>query len=184
MPIFRQGPGPFALAVAMTGVTMGERLLEIGAGTPAMFGALAAKVGLSGRAAAAVGDQAAATSLERAGAQAGALVDVVISAPDAVLPYDDASFDLVVVDSTAQPPDAASPWLGEAFRALRVGGRLIVVERLGSSGLRALFLGGTARQVQADAAARILEERGFRPVRTIAQRDGWRFTEGIRPRTG
>jgi hypothetical protein len=23
---------------------------------------------------------------------------------------------------------------------------------------------------------------GFRPVRTIAQRSGWRFTEGLKPR--
>ncbi len=181
MPIFRPGPGPYALAVAMTGIRIGERLLELGAGTPPLFGALAAKVGLSGHAAA-VSDQAAgADALKRAGAEAGALVEVEVASP-AALPYDAESFDIVVVDATATTVDAAAAWLAEAYRVLRLGGRLIVAERTGSSRLFGLLQTRTAA-APSETVARALSDNGYRPVRKIAERDGWRFTEGMKKRT-
>ncbi len=180
MPIFRPGPGPYALAIAMTAIRIGERLLEIGAGTPALFGALAAKVGLSGHAAG-VSDQAAgADALKQAGAEAGALVDVEVASP-ASLPYDAESFDIVVVDATATPADAAATWLAEAYRVLRSGGRLIVVERTGRSRLFGLVQTRVAA-APAETIARALSDHASRPVRKLAERDGWRFTEGMKKR--
>ena len=79
MAFFRPGPGPYALAVVMTGVRLGERLLEIGSGTPDLFGALAVKTGLSGHAAGVDDDRQGAAALTQAGAQAGALVEVEVA---------------------------------------------------------------------------------------------------------
>jgi SAM-dependent methyltransferase len=181
MAFLRPGPGPYALAIAMTGVRLGERLLEIGSGTPRMFGALAAKVGLSGHAAAVADDAPAAAALKQAGAQAGALVEVEV-APPAALPYDAGAFDLIVLDCTAMAVDKAADWLPEAFRVLRSGGRLIVAERVGGFRLWGVFEFRSSRG-GADAVTRALAMNGFRPVRKIAERDGWRFTEGLKPRT-
>jgi SAM-dependent methyltransferase len=179
-PFFRPGPGPYALAITMTGARPGEHLLQIGSGTPGMFGALAAKVGgVTGQAAAVAADPLAAAALKRGGAQAGALVDVQVASP-AALPYDDGTFDLVVLDCTAMPIDKGAEWLPEAFRVLRAGGRLIVAERTGGWRLWGVFEIRSPRG-DAGAATRALETNRFRPVRKIAERDAWRFTEGLKP---
>ncbi len=180
MAFFRPGPGPYALAVAMTGVRLGERLLEIGSGTADLFGALALKTGLSGQAAGVADDPLGAAALKRAGVQAGALVDVEVASPDS-LPYGTESFDLIVLDATATPIDKAAQWLAEAFRVLRAGGRLIVAERTGGFRLWGLFELRSSSG-PANAVTRALETNGYRPVRKIAERDGWRFTEGLKPR--
>jgi ubiquinone/menaquinone biosynthesis C-methylase UbiE len=164
----------------MTGVRIGERLLYIGSGTPGMFGALAAKVGLSGHAAGIADSPAGAEALEHGGAEAGALVDVQV-APALALPFDPESFDLLVVDATASGVDGVAGWLGDAFRVLRQGGRLVVAERTG--GIRLWGIMQVGARGGSDAAVKAVEQRGFRPVRKIAERDGWRFTEGLKPRT-
>jgi len=181
MAFFRPGPGPYALAIAMTGVRLGERLLEIGSGTPGLFGALAQKTGLSGHAAGVADDPPGAAALEQGGVEAGALVDVEVASP-ASLPYDQESFDLVVVDATAMPADKAAAWLPEAFRVLRAGGRLIVAQRTGGFRLWGVFELRSSSG-PANAVIRALQTSGYRPVRKIAERDGWRFTEGLKPRT-
>jgi SAM-dependent methyltransferase len=182
MPLFRPGPGPYALAVAMTGVRMGERMLHLGSGTPAMFGALAAKVGLSGRAAGADSESGAAR-LEQAAARAGVLVEVKVATPGSVQ-FESGGFDLVVVDCTAMSGDDARQWLPEALRTLRHGGRIIVAERPGGARRWRLGLWGLARAGSSgkdrSAVSRMLADHGFRPVRIIGERDGWRFTEGLK----
>ena len=84
------------LAIAMSGVRMGERLLQIGMDTPVVTGLLAAKPGLSGESAMVVPDDATAVSAKRAVENAGALVNIRVHALDA-LPFDQQAFDLVVV---------------------------------------------------------------------------------------
>src|SRR5947207_5063154 len=98
-PFARRGNDPHVLAVNMTGVKLRDRVAFIGSPVPARLAAIAAKVGLSGHAAAVVFDEAGAERVNRAAAGAGVLVDVDI-ADVKRLPYDDGSFDLAIVDDT------------------------------------------------------------------------------------
>ena len=58
MAPFLRKTDPHALAVAMTTVKMGDQLLLIGCADGGRLGAIAVKVGLSGRAVAVVPDEA------------------------------------------------------------------------------------------------------------------------------
>ena len=132
MPIFRKGAGPYAFAEAMTGVRLGERLLHIGAGDPALFAALAAKAGLTGRARAVVESDDASERMKGAAARAGVLVEVAV-ANDAGLPEDEAAFDVVILDATGglllrASREERGRLAAAALRALRPRGRAIVVE--------------------------------------------------------
>jgi SAM-dependent methyltransferase len=188
MAIFRGKSDPHALIVAMTGIRMGERLLQIGSADRAMLGALASKVGLSGRAAAVVFDDESRARAEASATRAGALVDVVVSA-DGTIAFEEDDFDLVVVDNSgdligAMTPERRVRTLQEARRVLRPGGRILVVERGERGGLGALFsrpaASGQFRGLGGSTTA--LEAEGFRSVRVVAEREGQRFIEGLKPR--
>src|SRR5437667_4665593 len=90
---------PHTLVVGMTGVKMGDRLAQIGCAHPGRFGAIAAKVGLSGHAVAIVPDETAAARARKGAAQAGVFVEIEI-APPMRLPADNEAFDVAVVDDT------------------------------------------------------------------------------------
>jgi ubiquinone/menaquinone biosynthesis C-methylase UbiE len=157
------------LPVAMSGVRMGERALQIGVDDPALLGALASKVGLSGHAAIAVSDEAAAAIARGAAEKAGALVDLHVS-PLHSLPIADNAFDVVVLHAKSgwfAALDSVSrvAVLGEAYRVLRGGGRLVAIE--GASG----------------TAVDALPLAGFKAARILADREGYRFAEGLKPRS-
>src|SRR5919198_3442584 len=99
MAIWIKRQDPYLLVVSMTGVKMGDRLLQVGCAHGGRLGAVAAKVGLSGRAVAIVPDEASAARARKGAAEAGALVDVEL-APLTRLPLDSDAFDLSVVDDT------------------------------------------------------------------------------------
>jgi len=154
----------------MSGVRMGERALQIGIDDPSLAGAIASKVGLSGQAAIVVRDDAAAQAARNAAAKAGALVDVHVARLETI-PFAESAFDLVVLHSTkgwlASLDDSQrNAVVREALRVLRGGGRLVVIEST---------RGGPGAGV--DALAR----GGFRAVRVLAEREGYRFTEGLKP---
>jgi ubiquinone/menaquinone biosynthesis C-methylase UbiE len=70
--------------------------------------------------------------------------------------------------------------LREARRVLRPGGRAIVIGAAPRGGLGALFT-----RAQHDAgfdATGALQAGGFKSVRLLAEREGLRFVEGIKPR--
>ena len=169
------------LPVAMCGVRMGERTLQIGIDDSALAGAIAAKVGLSGHAAMALGDETSAARARAAAAAAGALVDVQITALHS-LPFEADAFDLVVVHAAGSLPrledDAAVAMLRDAHRVLRHGGRIIVIEGSGRRGLGRWF--GAAAAMPASPAIAALSAAGFRPARLLAEREGYRFTEGLK----
>src|SRR5256885_9781147 len=110
--MFLKRQNPHGLAVSMTAAKMGDRLLQVGCAHGGRLGAVAVKVGLSGRAAAAVPDQASAERARKGGEEAGVVVDIQI-APPSHLPHANAPFDLVVADHTGgvlpPPPAPESP---------------------------------------------------------------------------
>ena len=115
----------------MVGTKMGERFVQLGCAHGGRLGAVAAKVGLSGRAVALVPDEASAARAQKGAAQAGVLIEVEV-APMTALPVDAGAFDVAVVDDTgglvaAIPPDDRARLVGELFRILRPAGRAMVI---------------------------------------------------------
>lgn len=169
------------LPLVMSGVRMGERALQIGVGDQALAGAIAAKVGLSGHAAMAVSDERQGTKARAAATAAGALVDVQVTALDS-LPFADDSFDLVVLHAAAVTvglADAAAvAILRDSRRVLRSGGRIVTIEH----GARPGLMGRLRRPPRPDEGAAIaaLASAGFAVARLLAEREGYRFLEGIK----
>ena len=169
----------------MTGVKLGERFAQIGCAHGGRLAAIGAKVGLSGRAVAIVPDEASAARARKGAADAGVLVEIETS-PPTQLPVGDEEFDLVVIDDTggllgSMEAGARDATVREARRILRPGGRLIVIGSAGRGGLAARLVGA-----QADPtfdATPSLQSGGFTSVRTLAQREGLLFVEGMKRRT-
>ena len=160
------------LQVSMTGVRMGERFLQIGCSDRALLAGLAGKVGLSGTAALAAFDDDEARRAAAVGAKIGALIETQ-QITGGVLPFDPNHFDMVVVDDTrgrfaAAAEDTRLELLREARRVVRQGGRIEIVE-------------GTVTRAAGYDALRDLTAAGFKPARLLAERDGFRFLEGLRP---
>src|SRR4029450_966935 len=95
---FRRMRAMDPLQVAMTGVRMGERYLQIFCSDQTLTRGLAAKAGLSGVAALAAPDETHAANARKAAAKEGVLIDLKIAPPNE-LDWPDASFDMVVVDN-------------------------------------------------------------------------------------
>ncbi len=140
MGLFRKLPGgPQDLAISMVGVKLGDRLLQVGCGNGAMFAALAAKVGLTGRACAVDATAAGVAKGQQAAERAGVLVEIA-EAPCRALPHDAGAFDIIVLYDVLAPvsEEDRTSSLREAQRVLRGGGRIVVVEQTRRRGLAAL----------------------------------------------
>ncbi|MFN7980351.1 MAG: methyltransferase domain-containing protein [Vicinamibacterales bacterium] len=182
---FRAKSNPHMLIVGMTGVKMGDRLVQVGCSDGAALAAVAAKVGLSGRAAAVVPDTDAAVRVRKGAEQAGVLVETH-TAPSNALPLDDTSFDVVVIDDqagdfAAKSPEAQAADVREALRVLQPGGRVLAISGTRASGISALL--GRRGAAPAFDATPALEAGGCRFVRLLGEREGLRFVEGIKARS-
>lgn len=165
---FRKMRAMDPLQVAMTGVRMGERYLQVFCSDAALTRGLATKTGLSGVAALAARDDAQARHAKKAADKAGVLIDIKV-ATTSQLAWDNSAFDMVVIDNTggtfAHLNDAdRTSLLNEARRVLRDGGRVEFIER----------------ESDRSGAGALLSSAGFKPVRTLAERDGFRFVEGLK----
>ena len=175
------------LPIAMSGVKLGERLLQVGVDDALLAGQFAAKTGLSGTAAHVVTDDAAVAKVLGGAKKAGVLSEVQVAPLDR-LPFPDASFDLVVVHSVAGQLASASTAdrsasLHECLRVLRPGGRLLAIEPGTVSGLKSMLRPAPAAQAGYEAAGgtvTALQQAGFAPVRLLADREGFKFSEGLR----
>jgi SAM-dependent methyltransferase len=175
------------LAVTMTGVRMGERALQIGVSDVRLAALIAAKPGLSGQATIVVADDRAAERARDAAATAGALVDIHIAPLDA-LPFAEHDFDVVILHAAAQQlaplqQPARTRAMAECHRVLRAGGRLVAVEAGTRTGLARLMQRAPAADPEYDSAggtAAVLAAAGFKAVRVLADREGYRFIEGLR----
>lgn len=167
------------LVVTMAGVRMGDRLLVIGCDAPKAIAQLALKPGLTGRTCL-VDDDAA--RVDRASALAeseGALVESQ-TAPVTAVPYESASFDVVVVHHLLARIDAGqrAACVAEAARVVRPGGRCVIIQPLRRGGLAGLF--GATHGLTAAEVETLLSAAGFRAVHTLAERDGLLFAEGAK----
>jgi ubiquinone/menaquinone biosynthesis C-methylase UbiE len=186
--MFLKKDNPYLLIVGMTGVKMGDRFVQVGCAHGGRLAAVATKVGLSGRAALVAPDEASAARARKAAEEAGVLVEIEVARP-AQLPLADDEFDLAVVDDTAglfgtMRPEERVASVRELVRVLRPGGRVLVVGTAPRGGLGALLSrtqGGPPFVASGDAT-RSLEADGFKSVRTLAEREGLVFVEGIKPR--
>jgi ubiquinone/menaquinone biosynthesis C-methylase UbiE len=181
---FRGKGNPYMLIVGMTGVKMGDRFVQIGCADGGALAAVAAKVGLSGRAVAIVPDEAAASRARKGAERQGVLVEIEIASPSQ-LPLDDTDFDLVVIDDAGgqfggQSAPTQTATVAEAVRILKPGGRVLVVTALPATGLSAM-LGRGSTAAPFDPAP-VLEAGGCRFVRLLGEREGLRFVEGMKAR--
>jgi SAM-dependent methyltransferase len=177
---FRKPPPSDPLSVTIAGVKLGDRFLSAGVRDPALIAVLAAKAGLTGTACAVDADEAAVARAAAAIEAAGVLADV-IRAPWGMWPYDEGSFDVVLVRDLlpALTSDNRSRCVSEVLRVLRPGGRVLIVEPAPRGGIGALI-----RRQTVDATyrgpLRALKDEGFAAVRDLAERDGVLYVEGIK----
>jgi ubiquinone/menaquinone biosynthesis C-methylase UbiE len=174
---------PFMLVEGMVGVKMGERFAQIGCAHGGRLAAVAAKVGLSGRAVAIVPDEASAERARKGASNAGILIEIEV-APPTRLPMADAAFDVVVIDDTdglmaTMRAEDRVHMVREVARILRPGGRVMVISRGPRGGLGALFGSGGGPPFDSQPS---LEADGFRAVRRLAEREGLVFVDGLKPR--
>jgi SAM-dependent methyltransferase len=176
------------LLVSMTGVKMGDRVAFVGCANGARLAAVAAKVGLSGRAVVVAPDESSAARARKGGENAGVLLDVQVASP-AQTSLEDAAFDLAVVDDIGglfgtMSSDERARAAREIARILRPGGRIVFIGGAPATGIASLLARQPSKPSVASSgeANRTLEANGFGIVRTLAERDGQVFIEGIKPR--
>jgi ubiquinone/menaquinone biosynthesis C-methylase UbiE len=185
---FSRRDDAFSLVVSMTGVKMGDHLAQIGCAHGARLAAIAAKVGLSGRAIAIVPDESAAARARRGAEHAGVLVEIEV-APPTRLPAADDAFDLAVLDDTGgllgtmRAGDRVAT-IRELLRVLRPGGRVMIMGAATRGGFGALLTRAqSGPPFTASGEANLaLQADGFKSVRTLAEREGIVFVEGMKPR--
>lgn len=166
------------LVTVMAAVRMGDRLLVIGADAPKILAQLALKPGITGRTCLVDDDE---SRVQRAVSLAegeGGLVEAQ-TVPVTTLPYDAATFDIVIVNHLLPRLDSGTRahCLSEAARVVRGGGRCVVIQAGRRSGIAGLL--GRSSMPAVDVEA-LLTAAGFRAVHTLAERDGLLFVEGAR----
>ena len=160
----RGDPARYDLITTMVGVRLGDRLVSVGAGDPALTASLAKVTGLSGRAIAHATTTAEAAALAAAAARAGVLLEVV-EGPAGALPLADGEFDLAVIDAASAPFARLLP---ECRRVLRSGGRVVSVVRLTA-----------ADAPSADEVLRATSAH-FRGARILLDRNGYALVEALK----
>jgi ubiquinone/menaquinone biosynthesis C-methylase UbiE len=181
----RRKSDPNQLVVGMAGAKMGDRIVQIGCAHGGRLAAVAAKVGLSGRAVAVVPDDASAARARKGAEQEGVLVEIEI-APPGRLPLEDAAFDLAIIDDTdgflaTMRAEERVATVRETARVLRSGGRVLVIGSLPRGGLGALL--SRAQSGPPFDPQPSLEADGFKLARVLGEREGLRFVEGVKPKT-
>ena len=186
---FRRPPQKHSVAIAMTGVTLGDRLLQVGCTDASLLGAIGSKVGLSGRVCAIVPDESHAARARRAADKSGFLLELE-TGHLGHFPFEDGAFNLIVVDNqegllSSMRPEQRVATLQQSFRTLAARGRIVVIERGERGGLGALFGSPASAPVDphyksSGGALVALEAEGFRAARLLAKRDGLSFFEGVR----
>lgn len=173
-----------SLAVSMAGIKLGDRLLVVGCADPILIARLAVKTGLTGRAFACDERDALVATAAEVATREGALIETA-TAPWTSLPLEGDGFDVVVVRDVLPhlAPERRDGCVAEIRRVLRPGGRCLVVDGGGRTGVAALVSGGSApRDYTAQGGAvPVFTRQGFKAARTLAEREGLAFAEAVKP---
>ena len=167
------------LIVSVAGVRLGQRVLAIAGADLGPVWELAAKVGLTGRALVLVADDNAVARATEQSTRRGVLVDVaVLTVP---LPIPEEQFDVVLLDDRTSRTKAADrdALLSHIVRALRPGGRVIVMVAAPGSLLTRWL--GSEQPPDVGPLLEGLRLAGFRAGRLVAARQGVGFVEAARP---
>jgi SAM-dependent methyltransferase len=171
---FRKGLSPHHTAIAMVGPKSGDRIVVVGAIDPELAAAIALVTGLNGSTTVCDPDPAARERVEAAAARAGALVEFR-DAPGPSIPVESASYDVVVLHAAAPPGETDRLSLDEPLRAVRPGGRLIIIDGVRATGL---FKSRNAPPRRPkDDVLKALEQAGTRARRQLADVDGVAYYE-------
>ena len=173
-----------ALALQVTGVKHGEQLAQVGCVDGGLMAALAAAVGPSGRAVAIVPDKTSAACAQTAARGAGVPIEVEV-ARLTQLPAGNAAFDLVFVDDTdglfaSVIPARRRSFVGEIFRILRPGGRVVAIRREARGG----FIGAVLERMQSPANSDLMHAlrfEGFESIRKHPASDELVFVVALKP---
>jgi SAM-dependent methyltransferase len=163
------------LTVSMSGVKLADRVLIIGCADPRLIARLGAKAGLTGRACAVDETEALVTEAARITEREGVLIETA-HAPGWQVSYSNDSFDVVVVRELGSALRTQA--LHEAHRILRPGGRAVAILGGERRGVGALFSKRTIPD--ANAVTGTFTAAGFLAVRTLAEREGLLFVEGVK----
>lgn len=176
MKLFRAGPSPYQTALAMIGAKAGSTVIIVGASEPELAAEVALVTGLNGRTIVAIPSPDSTPPIELAAANAGALVEIEI-APATALPAGDGTADIAVITALAE--DKRDLIVREARRALRPGGRVIVIEGKKPAGLRKLWSAGPTA-AGGDEIVATLASAGLRGPRRLGDAEGVSYFEGTK----
>jgi ubiquinone/menaquinone biosynthesis C-methylase UbiE len=169
------------LTVSMVGVKLADRVLVIGCRDPKLIAALAIKAGLTGRTCAVDRSEALVRQAERVILSEGALAELTASNLPP-LPYDDSTFDLVVIRDVVRGVDAPDPRTiaSESSRVLRPGGRCMLIDGLGPVKGWMWTRSTPPNREVAHTMTEALLAAGFVAARELAERDGLLFLEAVK----
>ena len=171
------------LAVSMAGIKLGDRLLVVGCADPILIARLAVKTGLTGRAFVVDEQEKVVTAAAEIVGREGALIETA-TAPWSALPLEADSFDVVIVRDVLPhlTTEVRSGCVREVLRVLRPGGRCLVIDGKGRTGLATVARGASGATDYATAGGPVhtLTAQGFKASRTLAEREGLLFAEAVK----
>jgi ubiquinone/menaquinone biosynthesis C-methylase UbiE len=172
------------LAVSMAGIKLGDRLLVVGCADPILIARLAVKTGLTGRALAVDEQEKLVTAAAEIAAREGALIETATALWTA-LPLEPDSFDVAIVRDVFPhlTTDVRSGCIREVRRILRPGGRCLVIDGKGRTGIVTVVRGasGASEYAAAGGPVQALTAQGFKAARILAEREGLAFAEAVKP---
>lgn len=180
---FRSGLPPHQTALAMLGVKAGQTAVFLGAGDADLAAEIARITGLNGRTLLVDQGEPARRKVDAAAGRAGALVEFADAPVTSVADEGRDTFDLAAITMDRWSHLAADErrrCVGEAFRLVRPGGRIVIVLRAGKGGW--LGKAKTVPRELADEALALLTAAGSRAVRVLGELPGTTYVEGVKPR--
>ena len=162
----------------MIGAKAGTTVIIVGASEPELAAEVALVTGLNGRTIVAIPSPDLKPPIELAAANAGALVEIE-TAPATTLPVGDGTVDIAVITGLGEAGDKRDLLVREAMRALRPGGRVIVIEGKKPAGLRKLW-GAGPPAAGGDEIVATLAAAGLRGTRRLGDAEGVGYFEGTK----